>query len=170
MILATVVAGCGGGSDGASTTGAAPAATTTAPATTTPRPTFADRDTVRAVRDWSAALRRGRIAAAAAYFAQPSRVQNGTPPITLRTDADRVAFNDALPCGAVPIRFARSARGFVVVTFRLTERVGGDCQGAAGKTARCAIRVRRGRMTDWIRLPDAPGPQEAAPSVGGGAV
>jgi hypothetical protein len=110
------------------------------------------------VRRWSAALREGRVARAAAYFAQPSRVQNGTPVITLRSAAERTVFNASLPCGAVPIGLG-AAGGYTIVTFRLVERVGGDCHGAAGNRARCAIRVRGGRITDWYRLADAsPGP------------
>jgi limonene-1,2-epoxide hydrolase len=107
------------------------------------------------VRRWSAALRRGDVARAAAYFAQPSKVQNGTPVVTLRTRGAVLAFNASLPCGAVPTSYG-AARGFTIVTFRLTERVGGDCAGAVGHRARCAIRVQGGRIAEWYRLADPP--------------
>ena len=45
---------------------------------------------------------------------------------------------------------------FMIVTFRLTERPGkGSCGGGTGATARTAFRVRRGLITDWLRVPDA---------------
>lgn len=118
---------------------------------------------------WSRALRAGHLSRAAAAFAVPSRVQNATPVVVLRSRADARAFNAALPCGAVPTDF-RGAGGWTIVTFHLTERVGGDCQGAAGQPARCAIRVRHGRITDWFRLPDRPVPRDDGLSTGGGAV
>ena len=46
--------------------------------------------------------------------------------------------------------------GFTVLRFRLTERVGGDCMGAAGHAARGAIRVRANKIVEWYRLPDDP--------------
>jgi len=125
----------------------------------------------RVVRRWSAALRRGDVARAAAYFAEPSKVQNGTPVITLRTRGARLAFNASLPCGAVPTHYG-AARGFTIVTFRLTERVGGDCEGATGNRARCAIRVRDGRIAEWYRLADPPNSdrQDQRLSTAAGAV
>jgi hypothetical protein len=131
-----------------------------------------DPAAARVVRRWSAALRRGEVARAAAYFAQPSKVQNGgSAVITLRSRAERLAFNVSLPCGAIPTHYA-AARGFTIVTFRLTERVGGDCQGAAGNRARCAIRVRHGRISEWYRLADPPqkSEQDQPLSTIGGAV
>jgi hypothetical protein len=110
------------------------------------------RDT-RVVKRWSAALRAGKVTKAASYFAQPSRIQNSSPVITLRSRSQRIAFNLSLPCGALPTRYG-AAKGFTIVTFKLTERVGGNCRGAAGNKARCAIRVRDGRITDWYRLAD----------------
>ncbi len=115
----------------------------------------ADPADARVVRRWSAALRRGDVARAAAFFAEPSKVQNATPVITLRTRGARLAFNASLPCGAVPTGYG-AARGFTIVTFRLTERVGGACAGAVGHLARCAIRIRGGRIAEWYRLADPP--------------
>jgi len=125
----------------------------------------ADAAATAVVRRWSAALRAGEVARAASYFAQPSRVQNGTPVVTLRSRADRLAFNVSLPCGAVPTKYG-AAKGFTIVTFRLTERVGGDCAGSAGQRARCAIRVRDGHITEWYRLADvSPRATPTRPSV-----
>ena len=55
---------------------------------------------VRVIRGWVDTLRAGRVTAAAGYFAVPAVVQNGTPPIRLRTRAEVRAFNRSLPCGA----------------------------------------------------------------------
>ena len=115
------------------------------------------------VRRWSAALRHGHVERAADLFAQPAKVQNGTPVITLKSRIERLAFNASLPCGAQPTRIG-AARGFTIVTFRLTERVGGDCKGAAGNIARCAIRVHNGHIAEWYRLAD---PASQAPPDGG---
>jgi hypothetical protein len=131
----------------------------------------ADPADASVVRRWSAALRHGELARAAGYFAQPSKVQNGTPVITLHSRVERLAFNASFPCGAVPTRYGAAA-GFTIVTFRLTERVGGDCHGAAGHRARSAIRVSHGRIAEWYRLADPPKqtPQDQPLSTSGGAI
>jgi hypothetical protein len=122
----------------------------------------ADPEAAHVIAAWTRALRRGDIARAAAYYALPSRVQNGTPVIILSSLDDARAFNLSLPCGARPLRAGGAGR-FTIVTFRLTERVDGDCMGAAGRLARCAIRVTHGRIAEWYRLPD-PQPPPALPS------
>lgn len=174
------LAGCGGGEDSARERSGT---TTTAPGDgrggeNAPRaggvpglpagvPLRADRTGVgaadrRVIDGWLAALRAGRIGPAAAYFAPRARVANGTPVLTLGSAADRRAFNAAFPCGAVAERYGTS-RGYVVVEYRLTERRGGNCEGAAGMPARGAIRVSGGRITEWYRLPDDPEADPSAP-------
>ena len=120
-----------------------------------------DRADVRVVRAWADTLRRGDVRAAASYFALPSLVANGTPPIRLRTRAHARTFNRTLPCGAKLIRAEPAASGFLIATFRLTERPGeGRCGTGAGETARTAFRVRGERITDWLRVQDIPsGPE-----------
>ena len=76
--------------------------------------------------------------------------------LTIDIPAERIAINQALPCGAVPIKLG-SAGAFTIVTFRLVERTGGDCSSAAGAKARTAIRVADGHIREWYRLPDEPG-------------
>jgi hypothetical protein len=116
----------------------------------------ADPRAVAIVRDWADTLRHGDVRGAARYFARPSLVSNGTSPIRLKTRADAVYFNRTLPCGAVVIDAEAAPHGFVIVRFRLTERPGkGSCGGGAGGTARVAFRVRKGHITDWLRVPDA---------------
>ena len=58
------------------------------------------------------------------------------------------------------VRFPRAGR-YTLVRFRLTERAGGDCHGAAGHTTGGAIRVSRGRIREWYRLYD---PEEIHPT------
>jgi hypothetical protein len=115
----------------------------------------ADPASARVIRAWLRELRRGHEARAARYFASPSIVQNGTPVLSLETRAAVVGFNASLPCGATAVATGSAGR-FTIVKFRLTERVHGDCMGAAGQFARGAIRVSRGKIVEWYRLPDRP--------------
>lgn len=109
---------------------------------------------------WLRALRDGDIEKAASYFALPSKVQNGTPVLTLRTPSDRLVWNASFPCGAKVTQYG-SGDGFTVLEFELTERVGGDCGSGTGGTARGAIKVDDGRITEWYRLADDAGSDPA---------
>lgn len=110
---------------------------------------------------WVTTLREGDIEEAASYFAIPSVAQNGTPPLRLDTRDEVIAFNIALPCGARLTR-AEPARRFIIATFRLTERPGGNCGQGVGGTARTAFLIRDDKIAQWRRLPDRAG--DAAPS------
>ena len=118
---------------------------------------------------WLAALRRGDVRAASRYFALPSTFQNGTPVLTIDTDVERVAVNEALPCGAKAIRTG-GAGAFTIIVFELVRRPGADCGPGTGNRARGAIRVAGGRIREWYRLPDAPGAAQPAPPAAGPAV
>lgn len=131
--------------------------------TTPVRDRTSDEDR-RVIQGWLRALSAGDIARAASFFAEPSQVQNGTPVITLRSLTDRAAFNLALPCGARGVRFG-SRDGYTVMEFLLTERPGGDCGGATGQSARGAIKVDDGKITEWYRLADDPGAGPDEPVV-----
>jgi hypothetical protein len=115
----------------------------------------ADAAAQRVIRAWLARLRRGDVTGAADLLADGSRVQNGTPVLVLATRHARRDWVASFPCGARAVGFA-ARRGYTIVDFLLTERAGGDCMGAAGRTARGAIRVRGGRIVGWYRLPDEP--------------
>jgi limonene-1,2-epoxide hydrolase len=186
VVIAVGTTGCGGGAPPGPVARTDPAARTepAAPARTVPGPTVdpqeeklpqdlrlppgvprhstgpADPVAAHVIRGWLRALRRGDIARAASYFAEPSKVQNATPVLTLDDQVERMAFNESFPCGAVATRIG-SAGAFSVVTFRLTERVGGDCKGAAGHRAIGAIRVANRKIAEWyrLRLPTDPLPQ-----------
>jgi hypothetical protein len=160
-----LVAGCGGG-------GGSSQATTPATTSQPQRPPPAARDPLalppgvprsadgpadvaatRTIRRWTDLLRAGEVDRAAALWASPAKVQNGTPVITLRTPDDGLLFNDSLSCGAV-LAATGGAGGYTIATFRLTERPGGQCGSGVGQRARTAIRVRDGRIVAWYRLPE----------------
>src|SRR4051794_7128047 len=122
--LAVGVAACGGG-DGGSSGGTAqrpsPTPTTEAAAGSDSDPEPAakpkpkkkvDPGKERIVKAWANTLRRGRVRAAARYFALPSLVSNGTPPIKLKTRAQTRIFNRTLPCGAKVIATERGPKDF----------------------------------------------------------
>lgn len=104
------------------------------------------------VKRWLAALTLGDIGAAADTFADGAVVQNLQPPAILRDRAARLAFNDGFPCGAEVVT-ASSVKGYLVLTYRLTDRKTSACDGPGG-TAAGAIKVEDGKMTEWYRLPD----------------
>lgn len=154
VLAAAVVAGCGG------SPGDKPAPK---PAPRTAGHPSKDAD-VRVIKGWVDTLRAGRVDAAASYFAVPALVQNGTPPIRLRTRAQVRLFNEALPCGARLLRTFQSGR-YVAATFKLTERPGGHCGRGRGSEAATAFVIRGGKIVEWRRVP-LPGeriPQPAAP-------
>lgn len=158
-----VLSGCGG-SSGDEDAGRAPTATTPQRGEHSPLALpegvplegsgAADAAQLRVVRAWANTLRRGDVAGASALWALPSTVQNATPVLKLRSRKDVRAFNSALPCGAVVTSSSGAARGYIIVRFRLTDRVGGECVTGVGDSARTAVRVRSGKIVDWYRLPD----------------
>lgn len=117
----------------------------------------------RVIRAWSEALRRGDVKRAASYFAIPSVVQNGTPPLRLESPAETLAFNLSLPCGA-RLKDTRRTGRYTVATFMLTERPGGDCGTGTGGEAATAFVITGGKIREWRRVP---APSEPPP--GGGA-
>jgi hypothetical protein len=112
------------------------------------------------IEAWLRELRAGHLHAAARYFAVPSVFQNATPVLHLDSEREVEAVVASFPCGAVATHYAASGR-YTLVRFRLTERTGGDCHGAAGNTTGGAIRVAGGRIREWYRLYD---PEEIHPT------
>jgi len=156
---ALLLAGCGGDGGDGEPRAASPTPTPTAPAErAAPAPDVepVDPADVRVVRSWADTLRRGDVRGAARLFALPSNVSNGWTPVRLRNRSQIRIFNRSLPCGALLIDTEPAPHGFLYATFRLTERPGaGSCGSGTGNTARTAFRVRDGRITDWLRVPDA---------------
>jgi hypothetical protein len=160
-----VLPGCGGGggdqtprgsaqpSSTAQSTGPVPAQPPQPPRNMPPpsRARAADPAATRVINAWSTALRHGHVDAAARYFALPSLVQNGSPPVRVVTRADARLFNASLPCGAV-VRRAVAIGRFTVVVFRLTDRPGGDCAQGIGHAAGTAFVIKHGKITEWRRV------------------
>jgi hypothetical protein len=121
----------------------------------------------RVINDWLKALRRGDVKRAAHYFALPSKFQNATPVLTVHNERERLAVNLSLSCGAVATEMG-GAGVYTIVTFRLTERKGGNCGTGVGGKARGAIRVERRHIKEWYRLPDDPGGAQQAPPAPSG--
>jgi hypothetical protein len=182
-VPAAGAAGCGGDDDkGAAAPPAARQAPSVPPPPSTPQePTGAlaiprrvprkatgkaDAADERVIRGWLAALRRGDVRAAARYFALPSTFQNGTPVLTIDSQVERLAVNEALPCGAKAVSFG-GAGAFTIVVYKLVRRPGADCGPGTGNRARGAIRVAGGRIREWYRLPDAPTAARRAPPAAG---
>lgn len=138
-----LLAGCGGsGSDNGEAEGPA-------------IPGGGDTEDVRVIDAWSDALRRGKVEEAASFFEVPSRAQNGTGPLVLRSRDDVVDFNRSLPCGARLVR-ATSKGGTTTATFELTDRPGGGCGPGTGETARASFEIEDGLIVEWNRVTDLP--------------
>lgn len=112
------------------------------------------------IRRWSETLRAGDVEGATRLFAVPATVANGGAPQRLTTREAIRVFNESLPCGARLLRTSHKD-GYTVATFRLTERRGADCGRGVGVLAATAFVVHRGRILEWLRLPD-PGAAPAA--------
>jgi hypothetical protein len=153
VTLAAALGACGGGGHRA-----APAARTAG-------------EGVPVIRAWAQALARGDIAAAAAYFATPSRVQIavGGPLATVRSAGEARSVNRLLPCGA-KLLDTRPAGGYIDALFILTRRPGADCGSGVGATARVAFVIRAAKIAVWRRIADEPGDVTRATPGAPGAV
>ena len=169
--------GCGGSNKSATTSGAAAQndpgpipqhSDLELPPGVPDRPTGpAEGASRRVINGWLRALRHGDVKRAAHYFALPSKFQNATPVLTVNNESERIAVNLSLPCGAKAVDMG-GAGAYTIVTFKLTKRPGADCGTGVGGTARGAIRVAHGKITEWYRLPDQPGGQQQAPPPASG--
>lgn len=153
VIGALLLGGCGGGEAGSGQATTVPQA----------KPSAGESAAVRVIRRWSDALRRSDVERASALWAIPSKVQNGTPVLTLETAATVRLFNDSLSCGS-KLLSARAHHGFTIAVFLLTRRPGADCGSGTGNVARTAIRVRNGKIAEWYRLPDDPADGDGDPT------
>jgi hypothetical protein len=162
--VALLLGGCGGGASG-DDSGRSPARTSTAPA-----PPPAGSPQARVIRAWSDTLRQGDIRGAARYFALPSVVSNGTPPLAVRTRDQAATFNRALPCGSRLLRTLPRGR-YLVAVFRLTDRTGPGAQrpcSGRGAEAAVAFRIAAGHIREWRRVAAVPrrgAPIPAAPGA-----
>jgi hypothetical protein len=117
------------------------------------------------IRGWADALRAGDVERAISFWRTPAIASNGSQPFKLLTRRAVRHFNDGLTCGARLESVARD-HGYVLATFRLTERKGGpgSCGSGVGNRARTLFLLRGGKIVQWIRATD---PQDAADTPGG---
>ena len=154
--LVVIGSGCGGHSQQAKTPPRPKRSAT--PASALPKRRPAAAGDVAVIKHWADALRRGRVAEAAALFAIPSIVSNDSPPLRLTTRAQVRLFHRTLPCGA-KLKKAIDTGAYVVATFVLTERPGaGKCAGGVGNRAYTAFLIRRHKIAEWRRV-EKPAPQ-----------
>ncbi|MDQ3572693.1 MAG: hypothetical protein M3383_07530 [Actinomycetota bacterium] len=114
------------------------------------------------IEDWAQALSEGDTEAAAAFFAIPSVAENGIL-VEIESEADAVAFNSSLPCGA-EVEGTTSEGSFTTASFRLTERPGGGCGTGTGGTAQTSFVIESGLIVEWRRI-DGPQPEPDSQSV-----
>jgi hypothetical protein len=115
------------------------------------------------ISGWANALAGGDVAKAASYFALPAVVENGDPPVRITSREQAREFNQLLPCGARLVSTSRHGR-YTYATFRLIDRVGGDCGAGTGTVAATAFLIRHAKIVEWIRLPN-PGSGQPVPST-----
>jgi hypothetical protein len=154
-LLVVVAAGCGSG--GGPKGGDSRLNLTTPKPRATPSPaarTPVTRREAAVIRGWADTLRHGHVIRAARYFALPSVIANGSDPVTVTTREQAEQFNRVLSCGAKVVTLERAPNHHVIATFRLTDRPGGDCGPGLGNLAYTAFLIRRGRITEWLRVPD----------------
>jgi limonene-1,2-epoxide hydrolase len=124
----------------------------------------APRSAESVARAWSADLNRADDDAAASLFA-PSAIVVQDVELVLRTHADAVAWNGALPCGGRITRVFRERTDQVLVVFRLTERPGHRCD-APGAAAAAVFRVEHGKIVLWHQTePPSQGPPPPSGSL-----
>jgi hypothetical protein len=155
LLVAFGLGACGSGEDAGPPDRRPPVVREVGPAERSGAPTAEE---VATIRGWSDALRGGDVAAAAAYFALPARVLDGTNPLRELPSRGAVRrFNRGLPCGAKLVDTERGEGSLVVATFRLTERPGpGSCGSGTGALVRTAFLIEDRRIVQWLRIADPP--------------
>ncbi len=176
LLSAVLLSGCGGGGGGPDRPSAAtPKGERTAPdaspggsggagepARRTGPVTAAEK---AVIRGWSDALRAGDLERAVGYWGTPAIAANGSQPFKLLTRRAVRQFNDGLTCGA-RLESVERDEGYLLATFRLTERKGSPsrCGTGVGNRARTLFLLRGGKIVQWVRATD---PQDPADGPGG---
>ena len=99
------------------------------------------------VRAWSQALNMDDNRGAADLFAPNAEVVQGSNVIRLRTHADAVRWNSALPCSG-EITAIHSRGQMATATFKLADRQHSRCDGP-GQKATAIFRVVKGKIVLW---------------------
>ena len=115
------------------------------------------------VRAWSQELNSGDNDAAAKLFAPGAQVVQAGTAIRLRTHADALAWNAALPCSGKLVSIKTSG-DTTRATFVLGERPNKKCDGP-GQRATAIFRVRRGKIVLWHQTSSGPAPAPVGPTI-----
>ena len=99
------------------------------------------------VRAWSQALNTDDNRGAADLFAPNAEVVQGSTVFRLRTHADAVRWNSALPCSGRIVSI-RSKGQTATATFQLGDRPHSRCDGP-GEKATAIFRVVKGKIVLW---------------------
>jgi limonene-1,2-epoxide hydrolase len=99
------------------------------------------------VRAWSEALNHDDNSTAASLFAHDAKVVQLGRVVTLRTRADALAWNAALPCSGQIVSI-HSRGDTATATFLLGNRTHSQCDGP-GQEATAIFRVVRGKIVLW---------------------
>jgi hypothetical protein len=109
------------------------------------------------VRAWSDAVNTGENDRAASQLGRGAIVIQGADERVLHTQADAVAWNQALPCASLVMKI-QTHKDIVTATFRLGDRgVKGSC-AAAGGTATIEFEVRHNLIVFLRQLSSTPPP------------
>ena len=112
------------------------------------------------VDTWSQAINGGDDEAAAKLFAKDAVVVQDGQRLTLATEADALAFNASLPCGARVVEKETDGND-VTTTFTLTRRPGHMCDGT-GEAVVTVFRISDGKITLWHQLPSGAADTQSA--------
>jgi limonene-1,2-epoxide hydrolase len=112
------------------------------------------------VRAWSQALNTDDNERAADLFAPGAEVVQPGQVLRLRTHADAVAWNAALPCAGSIVSIKTSGQT-ATATFQLADRRKSRCDGP-GQRATAIFRVVKGKIVLWHQTasPDGPPPPQ----------
>lgn len=100
------------------------------------------------VRAWIKAVARGDNETAASFFLRGATVAQAGTTLVLRTHADAVAWNAALPCSADIEEVTALEPGYIRVRFRLADSKTRGCDGP-GAEVEVDFMVSEGRITSF---------------------
>jgi limonene-1,2-epoxide hydrolase len=103
------------------------------------------------VRAWSQALNENDNERAADLFARDAQVVQAGRELTLKTHADAVAWNAALPCSGKIVSI-ESHGNTATATFLLDNRRHSSCDGP-GERASAIFKVVKGKIVLWHQTP-----------------
>jgi hypothetical protein len=145
LLAALALAGCSSGGDSGDEPAVAPRAAEPAPE-------------AGAIRGWIAAHNAGDHESAADYFLPGALVEQGRL-ARLRTHAEAVAFNRALPCRATVTDVEKAAGDTVVAAFKLRPGEGSP-ESCGGDGVRVRFRFRGRKFLEWRQLPESEEPPD----------